>query len=89
MKNLNYLDGPFVEISVRWNRTAKILLKFLENVDETRRHLNPLGHGEGQTHCLTRTVIRILKTFSRSRKDQQTKLQNATYKLLTVLMFNS
>lgn len=56
-KNLN---SPFFKIAMRGNWTAKILVKFLEYINETWGNLDTLRNREREAHRLTRAMIRVL-----------------------------
>lgn len=57
-----HLHSPLFQISMKWYWTAQILLKFFIYIQQTRRDFHTLRHRERQAHCLTWSMIWILKS---------------------------
>jgi len=77
-----YLNSPFFKIPMRRNGTPQILLKFLENINKTRRCLNPLRHRKRKPHCLTRAMIRILSDDNSLERIKRCRIQGIENQML-------
>mmetsp|Transcript_12906 Transcript_12906/g.36176 ORF Transcript_12906/g.36176 Transcript_12906/m.36176 type:complete len:262 (+) Transcript_12906:1424-2209(+) len=54
------LGGPFLEVPVRRGHCPAVGFQLLVDVPKTHRNLNPVGHGEAQSHGLPDVVVRVL-----------------------------